>query len=412
MSLPMPPNPPGAGPLAGLRAIELEAIGPVPMAATLLADLGAEVLRIDRPGTSGLGIAIPPEHDVHLRSRRRIALDLVRPAGREVLHRLLADADVLLEGLRPGVLERLGLGPEALLERHPRLVIGRMTGWGQTGPLASSAGHDLNYLALSGALHAFGRADGAPVPPLNLVADYGGGALYLAFGTMAALWERQRSGRGQVVDAAMLDGTASLMGLARSMANAGLWNPAERGDHLLGGSAPWYACHRAACGGWLAVAALEPKFFASFLRVAGLADSWLPLQHDRRAWPAMHAAIATRLGGRTRAEWLAAFDGVDACVSPVLDLDEAAAHPHAVARSTWVDVPTPAGTTRQPGSAPRFDRSTPPRPVCGRGAGADGEAVLREAGFDDAQIAALRQSGAWQPPVATNPSTSTRAHDA
>jgi alpha-methylacyl-CoA racemase len=397
-----PPEPRRAGPLVGLRVIELEAIGPVPMAATLLADLGAEVLRIDRPGPSGLGIGLPPSVDVHQRSRRRIALDLTRPEGRDVMRRLLEPADVLLEGLRPGVLERLGLAPADLAERCPRLVIGRMTGWGQRGPMALRAGHDLNYLALSGALAAFTGAgscvDAPPQPPQNLVADYGGGALYLAFGVLAALWERQRSGRGQVVDVAMLDGVASLLGLARSMANAGLWAPAQPASNLLSGSAPWYACHRCACGGWLAVAALEPKFFASFLEVTGLDPTWLGRQHDRSAWPAMRAAVATRLAERPRAAWLAAFEGVDACVTPVLTLDEAAAHPHAAARGTWVAVDGPGGPLRQPAAAPRFSRSDVLPPEPGRPVGADGVAVLAELGYDAGAIAALRACGAWQPP--------------
>jgi alpha-methylacyl-CoA racemase len=392
--------------------IELEAIGPVPMAATLFADLGAEVLRIDRPGDAGLGIGLPPALDVHQRSRRRIALDLGQPAGREVLRRLLADADVLLEGLRPGVLERLELDPAALVETFPRLIVGRMTGWGQTGPLAARAGHDLNYLALSGALATFvgagGRGDASaqpPQPPLNLVADYGGGALYLAFGVMAALWERQRSGRGQVVDAAMLDGVASLMGLAQGMANAGAWDPARPGTQLLDGSAPWYGSYRCACGGWLAVAALEPKFFANFLRVAGLDAVWASRQHERAAWPALHAAIAARLAERSRADWQQAFDGIDACVTPVLTLPEAQAHPQAVARGTWLAVQTDSGPNLQPAPAPRFSRSGATPPQAGRPAGADGAAVLAEAGFDAAAIASLGAVGAWQPPRNAPPSS-------
>jgi alpha-methylacyl-CoA racemase len=374
------------GPLQGLKVLELAAIGPVPMAATLLADLGAEVLRVDRSEPSGLGLNVPPPLDVHSRSRRSIALDLKRPEAREVLLRLIDRSDVLLEGFRPGVAERLGLDPAALLKRQPRLVVGRMTGWGQSGPLAQAAGHDLNYLALTGALAAIGPRDGPPQPPLNLVADYGGGALYLAFGVMAALWERSHSGRGQVVDAAMVDGVASLMGMFNGLAAAGLWNTRQRQANLLDGGAPWYACHRCACGGWLSVAALEPRFFANFVRVTGLDPAWGARQYERESWPELHATIAACIASRSQADWLLAFDGQEACVAPVLGLHEAPLHPHAQARAAYVQV----GGHWQPAPAPRFSRSATAAPQAGPLAGADSAAVLAEAGYSDGEIDALR----------------------
>jgi alpha-methylacyl-CoA racemase len=273
-----------------------------------------------------------------------------------------------------------------LLKRQPRLVVGRMTGWGQSGPLAQAAGHDLNYLALTGALAAIGPRDGPPQPPLNLVADYGGGALYLAFGVMAALWERSHSGRGQVVDAAMVDGVASLMGMFNGLAAAGLWNTRQRQANLLDGGAPWYACHRCACGGWLSVAALEPRFFANFVRVTGLDPAWGARQYERESWPELHATIAACIASRSQADWLLAFDGQEACVAPVLGLHEAPLHPHAQARAAYVQV----GGHWQPAPAPRFSRSATAAPQAGPLAGADSAAVLAEAGYSDGEIDALR----------------------
>jgi alpha-methylacyl-CoA racemase len=377
-----------SGPLHGLRVIELAAIGPVPLCGQLLSDLGAEVILVDRIQSSGLGLEMARRHEINLRNRRSLAVDTRHPEGRDLVLQLMRGADVLLEGFRPGVAERLGLGPNDAAQVNPRLVYGRMTGFGQQGPLAAQAGHDLNYIALTGALHAIGPAGGAPVPPLNLVGDYGGGALYLAFGVMAALFERQRSGLGQVVDAAMVDGAASLMGIFFGLKAAGQWQPG-RGRNLLDGGAPFYACYETADGGWLSVAPLEPKFFAEFVRLSGLDPAWCPRQYRPEGWPALRADIAARLKQRTRAEWESVFEGSDACVAPVLGLDEVADHPHAQARETFVAVD---GIT-QPAAAPRFSRSgagplrPPPEP------GADTDAILHEAGCSADQVARWRAAG-------------------
>jgi alpha-methylacyl-CoA racemase len=302
---------------------------------------------------------------------------------------LIDGADVLIEGFRPGVAERLGLGPESCRARNPRLVYGRMTGFGQQGPLAQAAGHDLNYIALTGALHAIGPVGGAPLPPLNLVGDYGGGALYLAFGVMAALFERQRSGLGQVVDAAMVDGAASLMAIFHGLQAAGRWGGA-RGANLLDGGAPFYATYETADGRHLAIGALEPKFFAELARRLELPGHFVERQYDTTVWPALREAIAQRVRDRTRDEWAALFDGSDACVAPVLSMAEAPGHPHMQARGTYVEL----DGVVQPGAAPRFERSIPepPRPV--PEPGAHTLQVLAEAGFTAQAIEALRAAGA------------------
>jgi alpha-methylacyl-CoA racemase len=377
------------GPLAGLRVIELAGIGPVPMCATLLADLGADVVRIDRLEPSGLGVEMERRVHVHGRSRRSAAFDLKVPAAREAVLALVAGADVLLEGFRPGVAERLGLGPADCHARNPRLVYGRMTGFGQDGPLALAAGHDLNYLALAGALHAIGPAGGAPVPPLNLVADYGGGALYLAFGVMAALHERTQSGRGQVVDAAMVDGVASLMGLFHGLQAAGSWSDA-RGTNLLDGGAPFYATYETADGKWVSIAAIEPKFYAELARRIGLDERFVAAQNDRSQWPAMREAIAAIVRGRTRAAWCEQLEGTDACFAPVLTVGEAARHPHARARGTYVEV---EGVV-QPGPAPRFDRSAPVPMRPAPEVGVHTHELLAQAGFTMDDIQALQAAGA------------------
>jgi alpha-methylacyl-CoA racemase len=381
-----------AGPLDGLRVLELASIGPGPMCAMLLADLGADVVRIDRTGPSELGVPMPPRFDVNGRGRRSVALDLKQPAGVDAVRRLADRADVLIEGWRPGVAERLGLGPQALHARHPGLVYGRMTGWGQHGPLAERAGHDIDYIAVAGALGAIGPADGRPTPPLNLVGDYGGGALYLAFGIMAALFERQRSGRGQVVDAAMVDGVASLAGLFHGLAAARQWDArAEgRGRNLLDGGAPFYDTYACADGRFVAVGALEPKFFAELVARLGLDDGWRARQYDRRAWPELRAALAAAFAARARDDWAAHFDGSDACVAPVLSLAEAPSHPHLRARGTFVEV----GGVVQPAPAPRFSRTPVATPRPSPEPGADTGAVLAEAGFTPDEIAALRSCGA------------------
>jgi alpha-methylacyl-CoA racemase len=378
------------GPLAGLRVIELASIGPGPLCAMLLADLGADVVRIDRVEPSGLGVPMAPRFDVAGRGRRSLALDLKREAGRDAALRLIDRADVLIEGWRPGVAERLGLGPETCAARNPGLVYGRMTGYGQTGPLAQAAGHDINYLALIGALHAIGPAQGKPVPPLNLVADYGGGALYLAFGLMAALFERQRSGRGQVVDAAMVDGASSLMSIFHGLQAAGQWDDRARGANLLDGGAPFYDTYATSDGRHVALGALEPKFFAELAQRIGLPERFVKRQYDRRLWPEMRAAIAAILATRTRDEWGALLEGSDACLAPVLSLTEAPRHPHAQARAAFADV----GGVTQPAPAPRFSRSVATAPKAAPLAGAHSEAVLLEAGFTRDEIATLRQTGA------------------
>lgn len=376
------------GPLAGLQVVELASIGPGPFAAMLLADLGATVVRIDRTEPSGLGLPMPARFDVAGRGRRSVALDIKRPAGRDAALRLIDRADVLIEGWRPGVAERLGLGPDECLARNPGLVYGRMTGFGQQGPLAQAAGHDLNYIALSGALHAIGPA-GQPLPPLNLVGDYGGGALYLAFGLMAALFERQHSGRGQVVDAAMVDGASSLMSLFHGLAAAGQWDPARRAANLLDGGAPFYATYACADGRFVAIGALEPKFFAELARRIGLDESFVKRQYDRRCWPEMREAITRIVSSRDRDAWCALLEGSDACFAPVLSVAEAADHPHARERAAFVEI----DGVRQPAPAPRFSRSAPSTPTAGPEAGAHTEAVLAEAGFSAAEIAALLAEG-------------------
>jgi alpha-methylacyl-CoA racemase len=360
------------------------------MCAMVLADHGAEVVRIDRLTPSGLGLAMAPEHDVTSRSRRSIALDLKHPAGREAALALIAQADVLIEGWRPGVAEKLGLGPQQALALNPRLVYGRMTGFGQTGPLAQVAGHDINYAALTGALHAIGPAGSAPLPPLNLVADYGGGALYLAFGLLAALLERQRSGRGQVVDAAMVDGASSLMSLFHGLTAAGDWRPAQRGANLLDGGAPFYACYATADGLWVSVGALEPKFFAELARLIGLPAHWVAAQYDRAVWPEMREALTTLFAQRSRADWCALLEATEACFAPVLRLDEAPDHAQARERQAFVTV---AGV-RQPAPAPRLDRTPAELPTPAPALGQHTCAVLRELGWDDERIKQVLRSGA------------------
>lgn len=377
------------GALRGLRVVELAGIGPAPFAAMLLADAGADVVRVDRVAhVRGGGGLLPAERDLLARGRRSVGVDLKHPEGVEVVTRLASSADVLLEGFRPGVAERLGLGPEALRARAPRLVYGRMTGWGQEGPWADRVGHDIDYLALAGGLFPIGPAGSPPVPPLNLVADFGGGGAFLAFGVLAAVFERSRSGEGQVVDAAMVDGVAALTAMFHGMAAMGAWTD-ERGANLLDGGAPFYRCYATSDGGFMAVGALEPQFYAALLEVLSLGASDWP-QHDRARWPAQHAALEELFASRTRDQWAAAFEGSDACVAPVLTLSEAPAHPHLAARGTFVE----HGGLLQPAPAPRFSRtpSALSRPPVLPGQHTD--EVLADAGFSPGEVAALREAGA------------------
>ena len=339
-----------SGPLAGVRVVELAGIGPGPHAAMILADLGAEVVRIDRPGGLQLGAATV---DPMLRGRRRVAADLKTPEGRETVLALVEKADVLLEGYRPGVTERLGVGPADCQARNPRLVYGRMTGWGQEGPMASRAGHDINYISLTGALHAIGRGHGErPVPPLNLVGDYGGGSMLLVIGVLAALFEARGSGEGQVVDAAMVDGASVLVQMIWPLLGQKLWQDAP-GSNLLDGHAPFYDTYTCADGRFVAVGAIEPQFYAALLQGLEIDPASLPPQMDVESWPATKARFAEVFATRTRDEWAAVFDGTDACTTPVLAFGEVAAHPHMAARNTIV---SPDDVT-QAAPAPRFSRT-------------------------------------------------------
>jgi alpha-methylacyl-CoA racemase len=372
------------GPLAGVRVVELAGIGPGPFCAMLLADLGAEVLRVDRPAAARTGWPT-----VLARGRRSVAVDLKHPDGAGVVLDLVAAADALVEGFRPGVAERLGIGPDACLARNPRLVYGRVTGWGQEGPWRQAAGHDIDYIALAGALHPVGPAGGPPVPPLNLVGDFGGGGMLLALGVVAALLERGRSGAGQVVDAAMVDGAALLTTQFHELLAAGLWRE-QRGSNLLDGGAPFYGVYETADGRHLAVGALEPQFWAELLRRLGLDAGELPDQLDRDGWPLLRQRLAALFRTRTLDEWSELLAGTDACVAPVLGLGEAPAHPHNRARGTFVDV----GGVVQPAPAPRFSRTPcdPPTPAARPGEHTD--RALTDWGVPAEKVARLRATGA------------------
>jgi alpha-methylacyl-CoA racemase len=374
------------GPLSGVRILEFEAIGPGPFCGMMLADMGADVLLVDRPADAGLGLGRDRWFDVMLRGRRSLTLDLKSKQGVEAALRLAARADAIIEGFRPGVMERLGLGPEALLVRNPRLVYGRMTGWGQTGPLAPRAGHDINYIALSGVLHAIGRKGEAPVPPLNLVGDFGGGGMLLAFGIACALLEAQRSGKGQVVDAAMVDGASSLTAMFWGFLAAKRWSE-TRGENVLDTGAPWYDVYETRDGKHVSIGAIEPKFYEELLQRLELGG--LPAQHDRKGWPALRKAFAEKFKARTRDEWCRVFEGSDACFAPVLSFSEARTHPHNVARSSYLD----SGKLAQPAPAPRFSRTPgavrrdPPE------RGAQGGAALKDWGFSAEEARKLSELG-------------------
>jgi alpha-methylacyl-CoA racemase len=376
------------GPLAGIKIVELAGIGPGPMCAMLLADLGATVLRIDRPGGSDLGLQRPLCYDLLLRGRYSIAIDLKSAAGKTLALNLVDQADALIEGFRPGVTERLGLGPQDCLARNPRLVYGRVTGWGQDGILAQAAGHDINYISLVGALHAFGHRGAAPTPPLNLIADYAGGALYLALGVVCGILEARQSGHGQVVDAAMIDGAASLMTAFHGAIAAGLATH-ERGTNHLDGGAHFYNVYQCADGGWISIAPIEGKFYAELLRRLDIDPATMPPQMDRDQWPAAHARLAALFKTRTRDDWCRLLEGTDACFAPVLTSDEAQHHPHNALRATYVEI----DGIVQPGPAPRFSRTRSDLPIAPQPPGPQTAAAALAPWLAADEIAALKAAG-------------------
>ena len=374
-----------SGPLAGIRVLEFESIGPAPFAGMLLADMGADVLVIDRPATTDLGLKRERWYDVMMRGKRSVTLDLKSKEAKEAGLQLASKADALIEGMRPGVMERLGLGPDEVLKRNPRLVYGRMTGWGQDGPLAPRAGHDINYIALAGVLHAFGRKGEAPVPPLNLIGDFGGGGMLLGFGVACALVEAARSGRGQVVDAAMVEGASLLAAMFAGFLKAGSWSEA-RGENILDTGAPWYNVYQTKDGKHVSIGSIETRFYEELLQKLGVPDLG---QHDRKRWPVMRALFETTFRSKSRDEWCKVFEGSDACFAPVLSWSEARADAHNRARKSFLEV----SGVEQPAPAPRFSRTpgavrrAPPE----RGEG--GAAALAEWGFDKKQIENLAKLG-------------------
>ncbi len=375
------------GPLHGLKVIEIGSIGPGPMCAMLLADLGATVLRIDRKEPSGLGVPRPPQFDLVLRNRPAMPLDLKQRAAVDLVLDLVSRSDVLIEGFRPGVMERLGLGPDVCLARNAKLIYGRLTGWGQTGPLANTVGHDINYIALTGALHAIGRAGQAPAPPLNLVGDFAGGSMYMAMGILAAIYEMQSSGKGQVVDAAMVDGVASLMTQPHGTFAAGLMTN-ERGTNITDSGAPFYDVYECADGKWVTLGAIEKKFYAEALRVLDL-NGLLEDQWNRARWPDTRAQLAATFKTRTRDEWSQLFEGTESCFAPVLTIDEAPQHPHLRARETYVDI----DGVVQPMPAPKFSRSVPPTPQAAKAWDANQAGKILRPWLDAGEVRAAREAG-------------------
>ncbi|MFT4127713.1 MAG: CaiB/BaiF CoA-transferase family protein [Gordonia sp. (in: high G+C Gram-positive bacteria)] len=373
------------GPLAGLRVIEIASLAPGPFACMILADLGAEVIRVDRANSAG-GLLSPS--GVLDRGRASVSVDLSTEAGRDIVLALVETADILVEGFRPGVAERLGIGPEDCAARNPRLIYGRMTGWGQTGPMADRAGHDINYIGLSGALHLIGRAGDRPVPPVNLLGDFGGGGLLLAMGVLAAVYERSVSGRGQVVDASMVEGAALITAFLHAMHAAGLWD-GERGENLLDTGGAFYDTYECEDGKYLAVGCVEEQFYEEMLDRLGLRDEDLPHQYDLDSAATLRARIAEVIAGRTRDEWTEVFADSDACVTPVLSPWEAPDHPHNAARKSFVEV----GGIVQPAPAPRFSRTAPAEPTPGSAAGADTERILAMIGVPAGRLAQLRADG-------------------
>ena len=374
------------GPLAGVRIVELGGVGPVPFCCMRLSDLGADVIRIDRPPGYDGGVPGDPRFNLLNRGRRSAALDLKRPDAAAAVLKLVAKADALVEGFRPGVAEKLGLGPDACLAANPALVYGRMTGWGQDGPLAQAPGHDVNYISLTGVLHAIGPANGPPAIPLNLAGDFGGGSLYLALGVVSAILESRRSGKGQVVDAAMVDGSASLMTLCYGLLASGYWKD-QRGSNRLDSGAPWYNVYETKDGRWISVGSNEARFWRNTLEVLGLSEADMPDQHDASRWPEVHERFAAIFLTRTRDEWCALAEGREVCFAPVLSMTEAPAHPHLRARGTFVE----RDGVVQPAPAPRFSRTpgaiqrSPAKP------GEHTEEVLRDWGFSAEELGALRE---------------------
>ncbi|HZZ37371.1 MAG TPA: CaiB/BaiF CoA-transferase family protein [Caulobacteraceae bacterium] len=369
----------GQGPLSDVKIIEFQGIGPGPFCGMLLSDLGADVVRIDRKGGRG-----GSPSDITSRGRRSVAMDLKQPAAVEACLKLMETADVVFEGFRPGVMERLGLGPDVALKRNPKLVYGRMTGWGQTGPWSQAAGHDMNYIAITGALHAIGTDD-KPVPPLNLIGDFGGGALYLAYGILAGVISARATGKGQVIDCAMSDGAASLMAMFYGMKSTGVWTD-ERRRNLLDGGAHFYDTYQCSDGKWISLGSIEPQFYALLLEKTGINDPEFQGQMDRSRWPSLREKLATVIRTKTRDEWTEIMGNTDVCFAPVLTLDEAPRHPHNAARQTFVEI---AGVT-QPAPAPRFlgtpgQIQSPPRPI-----GGDNETALADWGFSTTEIDALK----------------------
>jgi alpha-methylacyl-CoA racemase len=377
------------GPLEGIKVIEIAGIGPGPFCAMMLADMGAEVLRIDRVERVREYTPEQPPTDVLARGRRNLAVNLKTAEGVETVLRLVEQADALIEGFRPGVTDRLGIGPEACMKRNPRLIYGRMTGWGQEGPIAQAAGHDINYIALAGVLHCIGRKGQAPVPPLNLVGDFGGGGMLLAFGVVCALVERQRSGKGQVIDAAMVDGAALLAAAMHGMRHSGNFSDA-RGTNLLDTGSHFYDVYETADGKYISIGSIEPQFYAELLERSGLKGEPLPAQMDRAKWPELKERVAAVFKTKTRDEWCAIMEGTDVCFAPVLSIGEAYEHPHNKARGTFVEV---AGV-KQPGPAPRFSRTVPEISRPPAHAGQHTNEALALWGFGEEEIQRLRQVGA------------------
>jgi len=377
-----------AGPLAGIKVLEFESIGPSPFAGMLLADMGADVLVVDRPEGTDLGLKRERWYDVLMRGKRSVTLDLKKPESQQAALELIGKADALIEGMRPGVMERLGLGPEQALQKNPKLVYGRMTGWGQSGPLAPRAGHDINYIALSGVLHAIGRKGGGPLPPLNLIGDFGGGGMLLGFGVTCALLEAARSGKGQVIDAAMVEGASLLAGMFYGLLNGGGLINETRGDNVLDTGAPWYNVYETKDGKHVSIGAIESRFFEELIKKLSLEKEKFA-QHDRAKWPEMKAQFEKTFRSKTRDEWVKAFEGSDACFAPVLSWSEAPRHPHNRARSAFTSVKR----VEQPAPAPRFSRTPAEvlRPPPERGEG--GAQALKEWGFNDEQVKGLKSRG-------------------